>query len=244
MQNKWMLSILLVTVFLIVNCAQSGKRLDEMDQKIQQLNLKLDTLSKHKSSQIERRQELVGLIQNELEPRDKITPTPTPPGKLNQPNPSPTPIVSDSSLIQSVPIDNAGDDNGRTDQDNSFQQSFQQAQELYEKNNYANAAYRFYEVYLNANENNPLKESGLYKAGESFYLSEDWNQTIDTHFRLFREFPQSEHIPQALLQVGKSYEALQQAPNAKAVYRHLLEHYPDSTEAQIIQENSRLEESQ
>lgn len=218
---------------MLISCAQSGSRLDEMEAKVAVMNQRLASMSESKEQHIGHRQELLRQIQAELKPREDDNEPVT--ESLSPIENSPIPDM-DSTEILSVPIGSQTGSESTKIEALSKVDAFLQAMEKMEQKLYSEAAYLFYEIYLNKAALASVREESLYNAGECFYLSQDWNQTVDTHLRFFQEYPQSVNMPKVLLQIGKSYQATNQTEKANYVFHYLSQHFPNSGEArQMIQ---------
>jgi TolA-binding protein len=71
----------------------------------------------------------------------------------------------------------------------------------------------------------------LFRAGESLFELENWQQSVDVYLQLMREYPESPKIPSVLYQIGKSYYSLQQFEKSNAVFDYLKTQFPTSHEA-------------
>lgn len=216
-----------VIIGFLYACAQNGNRLDEMEARVVVMNERIERMQEHSSTHIERRQELLERIMSEIEPIQEIHDSGNQP--INTENQSTGDTVNPGD-IQSVPIEELNPPPPRQMTANPVEL----AEEAYNQKDYNLSAYYYYEAYQNQEYNNEIRESSLFKAGESLYLKEDWQQAADLFLNFMKQYPESTHMPTVLYQIGKSYQSLQQTEKSNAVFEYLRMKFPASLEAQKV----------
>ena len=218
------ISISLILYTLLYSCAQSSSRIDEIEAKVEGMNDKIEQLKDQSGSHIKQRQDLLALIQAELQPMQEMNDS----GGIETPqSENNTELTDIPGDIRSVPIETLEISNTKV----SDAERFKLAMDAFEKKEFGSAAIQFVQTYESETSSAELKESSLYKAGESFYLNHEWQQSADLFVKYMSDYPDSTKMPSVLLQIGKSYHFLEEYEKSGAVLDYLKINFPNSSEA-------------
>lgn len=224
LDTKTPITISFIICILLYACAQSGSRIDEIGAKVEVMNEKIEQLKDQSGSHIKQRQDLLALIQAELQPMQEMNDS----GGIEEPSPEiDTKITDNPGDIRSVPIENLEISNIKI----SDTDLFKLAVDAFENKEFRSAALNFSKIYESETSAADLKESSLYKAGESYYLNHEWQKSADLYVKYMSEYPDSTKMPSVLLQIGKSYHFLEEYDKSEAVLEYLKINFPNSSEA-------------
>jgi tol-pal system protein YbgF len=81
-----------------------------------------------------------------------------------------------------------------------------------------------------------LGDDARYWLGDLAYTEQDWIDASDQFERLLLDYPDTPWAAAALLKRGYSLRELDRDRDADAVFRRLVDEYPDSNEAALIRD--------
>lgn len=88
--------------------------------------------------------------------------------------------------------------------------------------------------------NDKLTPNAWYWLGESYYITQNYKQSLAAFDKVLTRFPDSSKAPGALLKKGYSQYAMKQVDKAEATLKAVVKRYPDSASARLAKQ--RLED--
>jgi tol-pal system protein YbgF len=155
----------------------------------------------------------------------------------NTPAPAAAP---NSKPVTVVPVPAVAADPKQLEQE---REAYQQAFELLRELRYEQATVAFRD-FLIKYPNGRYAHIAQYWLGEAAYARRDFVQAIKDYQALLQNHPRSAKRAEAMLKIGYSYQELKKTEESKKMMEHLIELYPDSTEAgQARNQLRRLQQS-
>lgn len=109
---------------------------------------------------------------------------------------------------------------------------YSRAKSQYGSEDYGNAAETF-GAYLKLPKGKHAEEATFLRA-ESYFKLKQYKKAIVDYSKFPEKFSRSTRMPQALLKIGQSFEALGMKDDAKGFFQELIEKFPKSVEAKKI----------
>jgi len=107
------------------------------------------------------------------------------------------------------------------------QRAYDAALDQFKTGNYAAAAASF-QAFARANSRSPLAPSALYWAGNAQYALKDFRTAIATQRQLMAMYPDSQKVPDAMLNIASCLTELGDAAGARRTLEDLVAKYPGS----------------
>ena len=107
------------------------------------------------------------------------------------------------------------------------QRAYDAAYEQFKAGNYA-AAVASFQAFARANSRSPLAASALYWAGNAQYALKDFRSAIATQRQLMAMYPDSQKVPDAMLNIASCLTELRDAAGARRTLEELVAKYPAS----------------
>ena len=89
-----------------------------------------------------------------------------------------------------------------------------------------------FQAFARANSRSPLAASALYWAGNAQYALKDFRSAIATQRQLMAMYPDSQKVPDAMLNIASSQQELGDVKSARETLKTLLTKYPQSAAAE------------
>jgi len=134
-----------------------------------------------------------------------------------------TPIVQSESL----PTNPA-------DEKAAYDQAFQSLKDL----RYADAAEGF-QTFLSRYPQSEYADNAQYWLGESYYVTRNYDISLDAFDDLLKNYPDSSKTPDALLKIGYAHYELKQWDQARAALEQVKQQFPDTTLARLADNRLR-----
>jgi len=93
-------------------------------------------------------------------------------------------------------------------------------------------------AYLKNPKAKRAEEATFYRA-EAYFATKQYKKAIVDYSRFPEKFTKSKRMPHALLQIGRSFEAMGMKEDAKGFYQELTEKFPKSPEAKKVRGKNR-----
>ncbi|HEY2970749.1 MAG TPA: tol-pal system protein YbgF [Casimicrobiaceae bacterium] len=110
------------------------------------------------------------------------------------------------------------------------QRAYDAALDQFKTGNYAAAAASF-QAFARANSRSPLAPSALYWAGNAQYALKDFRTAIATQRQLMAMYPDSQKVPDAMLNIASCLTELGDAGGARRTLEDLVAKYPSAEAA-------------
>ncbi len=107
---------------------------------------------------------------------------------------------------------------------------YNQALESFKNQKYDVARAQF-QAFLKANPNDPYSDNAQFWIGETYYQEKNYKYAINEYVQVSDKYPKGNKVPAALYKIGLCFEQLKKIPEASAMYKQLVESFPDSEEA-------------
>ena len=114
--------------------------------------------------------------------------------------------------------------------------SIYQAAQLDRSRGNVDLAREGFREFLDRYQQSELSDDARYWLGDLAYGEQDWNDASDQFERLLLDYPQTPLAAAALLKRGYSLRELGRDTEADAVFKRLVDEYPDSNEAALIRD--------
>lgn len=101
------------------------------------------------------------------------------------------------------------------------------------------AASRGFRDYIQKYPNSALAPNAYYWLGESYYVTQNYQVSLQTFQTLLANYPNSDKAPDALLKVGYAQAEMKQYEDAKATLTAVMNKYPGTTVAKLAQSRLR-----
>jgi tol-pal system protein YbgF len=101
------------------------------------------------------------------------------------------------------------------------------------------AASRGFREYIQKYPNSALAPNAYYWLGESYYVTQNYQVSLQTFQTLLATYPASDKAPDALLKVGYAQAEMKQYEDAKATLTAVMNKYPGTTVARLAQSRMR-----
>ena len=93
-------------------------------------------------------------------------------------------------------------------------------------------------AYLKNPKAKRAEEATFYRA-EAYFATKQYKKAIVDYSRFPEKFTKSKRMPHALLQIGRSFEAMGMKEDAKGFYQELTDKFPKSPEAKKVRSKTR-----
>lgn len=103
---------------------------------------------------------------------------------------------------------------------------------------YVTAA-RGFRDYIQQYPNSALAPNAYYWLGESYYVTQNYQVSLQTFQTLLASYPNSDKSPDALLKIGYAQAEMKQYEDAKATLTAVMNKYPGTTVARLAQSRLR-----
>ncbi len=108
------------------------------------------------------------------------------------------------------------------------------ARALLDAGQYASAARSFAE-FVRVHPDGELTANAMYWLGESYYVTQNFQISLDTFRDLVARFPDSNKVADAMLKIGYCHFELQQFDDAEVALNEVISRYPETTVARLAQ---------
>lgn len=242
------LAIGILAGLLAAGCAQSNKRLSDINQRLARMDSQIGTVRGEQQSRFEQQRGVIGEIQNQLEPiaesggtgarpysQGTIVSTPTSSGdiqsiaidELNDPPPPPPSAPGRYSHPSGgVSYGEPGESPDRI---------LQRAFALHNMADFKGAAQEFLRAH-DASGNPEMKAICLYWTGDSYFREKEWDKSLQYFIVLEKQHPGSNLLPSAYLKSGFVFINLGEPDKGAQIMRHVIDTFPDSDEAKTARE--------
>ncbi len=123
------------------------------------------------------------------------------------------------------------------------QAQYQRAFQLLKESRYDQAIKAFGE-FLQAYPDDQYADNAQYWIAEAWYVKGEFKAAIDAYNTLIADHPDSQKIPQGVLKIGDSYNALGDLDNARLWYTDVKQRFPETISASMATERlSKLRRS-
>lgn len=100
-------------------------------------------------------------------------------------------------------------------------------------------ASRGFRDYIQKYPNSALAPNAYYWLGESYYVTQNYQVSLQTFQTLLANYPDSDKAPDALLKVGYAQAEMKQYDDAKATLTAVMNKYPGTTVSKLAQSRMR-----
>ena len=101
------------------------------------------------------------------------------------------------------------------------------------------AASRGFRNYIQQYPDSALAPNAYYWLGESYYVTQNYQVSLQTFQTLLATYPNSDKAPDALLKIGYAQAEMKQYDDAKATLTAVMNKYPGTTVARLAQSRLR-----
>src|SRR5690348_15992757 len=101
------------------------------------------------------------------------------------------------------------------------------------------SASRGFRAYIQQYPDSALAPNAYYWLGESYYVTQNYQVSLQTFQTLLATYPNSDKAPDALLKIGYAQAEMKQYDNAKATLTAVMNKYPGTTVARLAQSRMR-----
>jgi len=101
------------------------------------------------------------------------------------------------------------------------------------------AASRGFRDYIQKYPGSALAPNAYYWLGESYYVVQNYQLSLQTFQTLLANYPTSDKAPDALLKIGYAQAEMKQYDDAKATLTAVMNKYPGTTVAKLAQSRMR-----
>jgi tol-pal system protein YbgF len=116
----------------------------------------------------------------------------------------------------------------------AYDQAFQSLKDL----RYADAAEGF-QAFLSRYPDSEYADNAQYWLGESYYVTRNYDISLDAFNDLLKNYPDSSKTPDALLKIGYAHYELKQWDRARAALEQVKQQFPDTTLARLADNRLR-----
>jgi tol-pal system protein YbgF len=100
-------------------------------------------------------------------------------------------------------------------------------------------ASRGFRTYIQQYPNSALAPNAYYWLGESYYVVQNYQLSLQTFQTLLASYPDSDKAPDALLKIGYAQAEMKQYDDAKATLTAVMNKYPGTTVSRLAQSRMR-----
>ena len=100
-------------------------------------------------------------------------------------------------------------------------------------------ASRGFRAYIQQYPNSALAPNAYYWLGESYYVVQNYQLSLQTFQTLLANYPDSDKAPDALLKIGYAQAEMKQYDDAKATLTAVMNKYPGTTVSRLAQSRMR-----
>lgn len=118
--------------------------------------------------------------------------------------------------------------------DAAGKQVYDQALAQLRSGNYEQATQGFDEM-LRQSPNGPLAGNAQYWLGESLYVQRNLPEARDAFLKLATDYPDSSKVPDGLLKLAYTFQAMNEISKAKLVLNELISSWPQSNAARLAE---------
>ena len=140
------------------------------------------------------------------------------------------PVPQPALAAAAVPAPAAAPVNAAAAEQTAYDHAFQALRD----GDYAEAARRF-RAFMVQYPDGPLAPNAAYWLGESYYVTQNFQVSLQTFQNLLARYPGSPKAPDALLKVGYCQYELKQWPAARATLSQVVAKYPNTTVAHLAE---------
>ncbi len=88
-----------------------------------------------------------------------------------------------------------------------------------------------FQAFLSANPKDSYSDNAQFWIGETYFQQKNFKYAINEYAKVSEKYPKANKVPASLYKIGVCFESLGKKPEAQALYKQVMDAYPNSDEA-------------